>query len=98
MSYGDVVDKLERSRNIIDRVVEELKTSPEKCAIVDLLKACEVIDAYYRKEYCDTSDEDYGEPIGTAYKHGISLEFYIESSWWHDVSVQLRKLRDEENS
>ena len=79
-------------REILNNVLDRLEEAPEKEAIVGLLEACEVIDEHY-KSYCEELEEQGGDEPGSLYKDGVSIEYYIEASWWHDVSVQLRKLR-----
>lgn len=60
-------------------------------AIRELIDACLTIESYY-KTFCNECDEDWGEKPGTCYNQGVSMEFYIESDWWHDASLALRKL------
>ena len=76
----------------LEHVLEDLKSAPEKENIVDLIKACELIDEKYQ-EMCSEFDRDDKLIPGTTYTHGINIEFYIEANWWHDVSEALRKLR-----
>lgn len=73
-----------------------LDGDPEKEALLNLVEECENIDAYY-EEWCEELDEETGEDIGTSYKHGVSLEFQIEASWWHKVSLALRQLKDKQS-
>lgn len=93
--------EIERQLEIIkyeaDLIKESLNKTPEKAYIADLLKACTALDNYY-KQWCDEGDEDCGDAKGTTYnsKGGISMEFYIEASDWHQVSLALRKLTNEE--
>ena len=87
-------NELEYARNYIDEVLRRMEKYPEKGAISDLLRAVKSIDLYY-EEFCDQVDEDYGQPEGTTYRDGISIEFYIEAGAWHDISLALRKLEKE---
>lgn len=84
---------LQHAINVIQSVKVQLTQTPETSAIVELIKACEHLDEYY-KRMCDDMDLDSDDPEGTTYQEGISIEFYIEADLWHDVSVQLRKLRE----
>jgi len=85
---------LVRARRLIEDVEEKLKEAPELEAIVELLDAVEKLDNNYRDCFCHDCDLNWGEEPGTTYEGGTSMEFYIESDWWHDVSMALRKLRD----
>jgi len=89
---------LQKAQNLIVHAIKDLEAAPEKSAIVELLDAVEAVDNYYRDRFCAELDDDYGEGKGSTYEHGISLEFYIEADWWHDISVALRKLRDRTNA
>lgn len=60
-------------------------------AVRELIARCRDIDEQY-KELCAERDVDWDEAPGTSYKIGINTEFYIESSDWHDISIELRKL------
>ncbi len=77
----------------IDNVLTDLKENPEQTTLTDLLNACESIDRYYKEGFCAECDVDYGEQEGTTYEHGTEMEFYIESSAWHDISKAIRVLR-----
>ena len=44
------------------------------------------------KEYCDELDVANGDEVGTAYRDDPNVEFYIDTSNWHDISLALRKL------
>ena len=72
-----------------------LADAPEQTAIIDLIKACEKIDAHY-KRYCEQVDEDYNDPIGTAYENGFNMTYEIEGDWWQEISEALRKLKKSE--
>jgi hypothetical protein len=84
--------ELEIAKTQIDQALHQLNTAPEKGQIADLIAACEVIDMAY-KLMCREDDDDMQVPAGTSYKEGMDIEFYIEASWWHDVSVALRELK-----
>ncbi len=85
--------RLEQAECLIKGILQELDSAPEKSEIAGLLAACDVIDEKY-KEFCDNHDDFSGEEAGTTYKNGINIEFEIEADWWHDVSLLLRKLRE----
>jgi len=86
-----ITNKLNRAKNLINNAIEQIKSAPEKEAVVELIEACQALDVQY-KEWCKEQDEDTGEPNGTCYNEGTSMEFYIESDDWHNISLQLRKL------
>lgn len=86
---------LETAQVLISRVLVDLKENPETDALTDLLDACESIDRYYKEHFCAGCDFDFDKKIGTTYEDGISLEFYIEADWWHDISKAIRILRPE---
>ena len=44
------------------------------------------------KRWCDGVDEDLGDEIGTSYKNGVSMEYYIESDLIHKLSKALDEL------
>lgn len=96
-----IINNLESAQQYIDAALHDLKETPEKDALNSLLNACENIDTYYKETFCASCDSEYGdEKEGYTYENGISLEFYIEASWWHDVSKAIRLLRpnkDENN-
>jgi len=81
------------AKRYLDEAAKHIKeadgASPE--VIAELIAACRGIDEHY-KEMCAEADDRYGDPDGTTYRDGISIEFYIEADWWHDVSLALRKL------
>jgi len=86
--------KVEQARRLLKNALTEIEDAPELSAIIDLLAACEVIDERYQ-DFCADFDRDDGDEIGTLYNSygGISIEYYIEADWWHDVSRALRALR-----
>ena len=86
-----IIDKLKQAIIAIGDVLEEIKSTPEKVAISELLTACNQIEEYY-KSWCEEMDEARGVPEGTTYKGGVSIEFYIEADWWHEASLALRKI------
>ena len=69
--------------------------TPEREHIAKLIEACERLDEYY-KDWCEEIDDEYGDERGTAYEQGTNMEFYIESSEWHNISEALRELRKDE--
>ncbi|KKL48395.1 hypothetical protein LCGC14_2325960 [marine sediment metagenome] len=88
-----MIDDLKQARRLIHEAINELERSPEKEIVSELIAACKRIDIHY-KEACEEIDAALREKKGTAYRDGWNMEYYIESSLWHDVSVQLRKLED----
>ena len=92
---SDAVRDLEIAKQYLESALKQLDNAPELNAIVDLINACEAIDENYR-EGCLELDDDWGEKEGTTYDRGYSIEYYIEASWWNDVSQALRKLRKPE--
>lgn len=91
----DVVDALSYDMKSVIRGMERIKAkledTPEINLIRDLLDAIRGFDAIY-KEACDNFDLDFGETPGTSYNEGMTVEFYIESDDWHQVSLALRQL------
>ncbi len=88
-----MIDNLTKAKMLIDEAINELERSPEKEIVSELIAACKRIDIHY-KEACEEIDAALREKNGTAYRDGWNMEYYIESSLWHDVSVQLRKLEN----
>ena len=86
-----IEDRLEYAKNYIDAALKDLEESPEKSAIAELLNTIKSVDGYY-KEWCAEFDDEHGDPEGSTYEHGVSIEFYIEAEDWHDISLALRKL------
>lgn len=94
MSYG-LADILEEAKRLIDDVktaIEEKPEIKEADLIKKLIQTCEMLDVRY-KEYCDALDEEFGEEPGGCYKNGVYMEFYIEASDWHKISLALRELK-----
>ena len=89
-----MIDDLKTARRLIHEAINDLENAPRTETVSELLAACERIDEHY-KECCEEIDIGLHEKKGTAYRDGWNMEYYIESSLWHDVSVQLRKLRDD---
>lgn len=91
-----VNDRLRTMKNLIDVIIDQNEKA-EKLAknegILALVEACEVIDRQY-KTMCDELDEEVGDDVGMGYEHGISIEFYIEATDWHDISIALRKIKE----
>ena len=90
---SDIEWTLKSARHQIDDALQLLEKAPEKTAIIDLINACEKIDRHYEEE-CKAVDEAYDEEEGFHYEHGFNMEYYIESDWWHEISVALRKLKN----
>lgn len=93
MSYG-LTDQLEEATRLIQEVAKSLEDSPEhekSQAAKFLIEKCEIIEERY-KEYCEECDDSFGYEPGTSYKEGVNMEFYIESSDWHQISLALRVL------
>lgn len=78
----------------LEEAKDTIAETPDKDFISSLLDALRTIEEYYKYEWCPEQDEDVGNPKGTTYEDGTSIEFYIESDLWHRVSLQLRKLID----
>lgn len=83
---------LKKAKQYLDNVIVKLDEAPEKIEIAELIAACQKLDNYYA-DFCEEIDEEYGDEKGTAYKNGFSLEFYIESDNWHEISLALRRLK-----
>lgn len=85
-------------RSYIDKLEKEINNIPEKVNvdIHQLINLLNEIDEQY-EESCKEGDKDCGEEIGTIYngEYGENLEFYIEASHWHEVSLFLRKMKIE---
>ena len=94
MSY-DISDRLQQISHQLTEVSAHLDAAPVKADTADLMAALKVIEDYYKDDFCHNCDIDFGESPGTTYKTGISLEFYIEADWWHNVSLALRKLNED---
>ena len=88
---SEITDALRSMAVTLNDVAIDLDNAPEAAEMRDLFKALKSIDDYYKNEFCKELDETYEETPGTTYKNGISLEFEIEASWWHEVSLILRK-------
>lgn len=88
MSIKDNIENAERQLQFAKQALDE---TPNLEAISELLDALIPVELYYKYRYCMGYDLDYQEE-GTAYEEGTSMEFYIESSWWHDISKALRKI------
>ncbi len=86
-----IVNDLEDAQRLIEIALRDLKDTPEKVAIANLIEACMMLEENY-KEFCTACDQDFYDKEGTTYRDGISLEFYIESSLWHNVSKALREI------
>lgn len=84
--------QIERATENIKKTLNE--TENYKIELIDdLVKACEVIDNVYY-EMCGVYDIEDGLSQDTTYNEGVSIEFYIEAEWWHEVSIALRKLKE----
>ncbi len=86
-----IVNDLEEAQTYIEFALREIKATPEKADMADLIEACMKLEEHY-EEFCKGCDQDFYEEEGTTYRNGISLEFYIESSLWHNVSKALREI------
>lgn len=89
---SEIEDMLVRAKNLIDTSLSDLRTTPEKADISELLDQVQKLDNHY-KQMCDDFDESDGTEIGTTYRDGISIEYQIEAEWWHDISLAFRKFR-----
>lgn len=92
-----IKEQLEFANSYINKALNLLEEAPEADALVSLLLRCRALDEYY-KQWCNDLDNLYGDEPGTAYKEGTSMEFYIESSDWHALSLELRKLEEKLNN
>ena len=88
---------VEQAVTRLTKALERIDNEPALGVITDLIEACEEIDRHY-KAMCDETDDYHKDPVGTSYENGINIEFYIETSWWHTISLALRKLREIENA
>jgi len=88
----DVAWELEQAKSLIDRALLRIENAPEVSALITLIEKCESLDAHYKRA-CEEVDLDNGDEIGTAYEGGFSMEYYIESDWWQEISEALRVLR-----
>ena len=86
-----IAAKIKYIQSQLSDVLELLIKNPKQDLIISLITECKKIDDEY-KQWCDEWDEDNNQPIEYTYKHGICMEFYIESAAWHDISLILRKL------
>jgi len=84
-------DRIHHAKHQLNLVLEELAKVPDKSELVDLFEALTNLESRYI-EFCESCDEGQGQELGTTYRDGISLEFYIEAEVWHEVSKALRKL------
>ena len=92
MISSELKEALIQSQTSLRLALEQLEKTPDVTDSVELLNALEVIDRAYQ-QMCDETDRDYEDDVGSTYEQGTDSEFYIEASWWHDVSVILRKYR-----
>ena len=90
----DINEDLEIALAYIKSAQEDFKNLPEASAINLLLTALEPIEEKYI-DWCAEQDEYEDVPEGTTHKSksGVSMEFYIESLDWHQVSRELQKLK-----
>lgn len=96
MSKSLITGRLETVKNLIDVIInqhEKATNVAKNEGILALVEACEVVDRQY-KTMCDELDEEVGDVAGMGYERGISIEFYIEASDWHDISIALRKIKE----
>lgn len=86
-----LADQLKYANSYITKAINLLDENPTEDALCDVLQHCKALDEYYKK-WCAEQDEAYGDPKGTSYKDGVSMEFYIEAEFWHEISLALREL------
>ena len=91
-------NKLDTAEACIQSAKEELDRVSNLEAIAKLMEAIRPVDRYYKNDFCKELDKDYGEPEGTTYKDGISLEFYVEAADWHNISLAFRELDNDSKS
>jgi len=92
-----IVNNLETAQKYIAQALTDIKENPEQDALVNLLDAIQALEWHYQ-DFCEGCDVEFDEEKGTTYRKGISLEFYIESSLWHDVSKAFRLIRKQETN
>jgi len=92
-----ITNNLQIAKSHLLFALKELETNPKQDSISELLDAIEVIEENYRDRFCPNCNSDFDEKKGDTYENGISLEFYIESAQWHDISKAFRKLRPPED-
>jgi len=86
-----IKDDIEIAQRYLQKVQKGIEDTPNLEALNELMEALIPIEMHYR-DFCEGCDQDFGDEPGTTYEDGISLEYYIEASWWHEVSLALRKL------
>lgn len=59
--------------------------------ISDLINLVRKLNVQYF-DWCMEMDDEFGEPHGTTYENGVSLEYYIEAKDMHELSKLVRKL------
>ena len=84
--------KLNQAKWSIQSVIDHIERMPDGAAMADLIEACINIDNNY-KRWCSEMDEGSDQIEGTTYEEGIFIEYEIEASDWHDVSLALRKIK-----
>jgi len=91
---GDTIEEtIDRAKRSLDEVNARIAATPNLNDLEELIAACKDIDLSY-VDYCGENDTNYGYEDGETYRDedGPCSEFYIESSWWHRVSLALRKV------
>jgi hypothetical protein len=86
-----IINDLERAKTLIESSIKGLNENPDKVLIKELIDACRAIEFKY-KAMCNSIDENSGDPKGSNYDEGPSIEFEIEADDWHPISKCLRKL------
>ncbi len=86
------MNNLERIKQLIQNEIDRPDHNNNNDLIDQLIAACEVIDAEY-KIMCNEIDTYAGDSAGEpSYVQGVSTEFYIEGTDWHNISLVLRQL------
>ena len=90
---SSIKSDLQKVAGLEEWALKDLEADENIGAMPDLLRALLALEEHY-KEFCLSMDDNYQEPDGTTYRDGINIEFYIEASDWHDISVALRKWQE----
>jgi len=89
-----MINELKQIQKLAQTAIDEAnRKEPDRELINGLINFCMVIEESYQN-FCNELDENWGDPGGTAYENGVSIEFQIEADWWHDISLILRKLQN----
>lgn len=87
----DIQQAIQKALHTLESNSKQSITITKDERVEKLLHKLIAIDEGVYKPFCESFDD---EVEGETYKHGISLEFYMEASDWHDVSVLLREIKE----